>query len=165
MASKFKVGDNVRITDSWVQNGAEFTITKISKGEGGSSYWASGDPKGYGVWERHLELVPLYSDFKPGDRVAVAFEGVITSTYDDTAYFGSGPKTIAAPISSLTKLTEPIPTTTGAVIRIDKTGTIYEHAGNGSWFIPGNEIEYRTEPQTEADDYGFTVLYAGDEKN
>lgn len=157
--SKFKVGDKVRciVNPEDLDPGAEYTVREVD-----IQYNCIKLAERPGSWSGgRFELVKPYS-FKPGDRVAVAFETTINSIVGDNAYFAGGLATTAAPLSSLTKLTEPLPTRYGAVIRINGTGTIYEYNGYGIWFIPGDTTAYKTEPRGEAVEYGFTVLYAGD---
>lgn len=178
--SKFKVGDKVRaLGTSGSHRGAYvkgkvYTVTELTSPMYIATVDESGESNGWSVskfelverpledWEQ--ELLNGSPTFKPGDRVAVAFEDVITSISGGNAYFNDGLATLAVPLSSLTKLTDPIPTAEGAVIRLQNS--VYELEDNGYWESIGSVANYsHKEIQGWADTYGFTVLYAGDGKN
>lgn len=179
--SKFKVGDKVRCIRSYdsprqYTRGDTFTVIDTSRigwirtrrdRDGKENGWGA---ENFELVERALEdweqELLNGTTFKPGDRVAVAFEDVINSVIDDIAYFNSGIHSFAAPLSSLTKLTDPIPTADGAVIRIDSpAGQVFERDVANGWWATGSDLPYRVEEVQEiANEYGgFTVLYAGDE--
>lgn len=167
MTSKFKVGDKVRCIEVYDHHetppvaGVEYTVERIEAGFILELLSLEGVRGGHYAYR--FELVePATPEFKVGDRVAVAFEGVIASVYGYTAFFDSGINTLAAPLSSLTKLTDPIPTADGAVIRFTDGDVSTRIVGR--WSTTGSyERTSDEDMQSDADRYGFTVLYAGDE--
>lgn len=178
--SKFKVGDKVRTTIK-TAGLVQWQTGVVKEADRDSRFPYSvlfeGQSVPIAVYASEIELVERAledweqkllnagggtPEFKPGDRVAVAFEGVITDVFGNNAYFDVGVDTLAAPLSSLSKLTEPIPTGDGAVIRLQNS--VYELEDNGYWESIGSVANYsHKEIQGWADTYGFTVLYAGDE--
>lgn len=177
--SKFKVGDKVRCIEAYpgeagvLDLGGIYTVSRVGLSQNGPLL--SFKENKFGAYSHRFELAeePLADweqkllgaggmpKFKVGDRVAVAFENTISSIVGDNAYFDNGLATTAAPLSSLTKLTEPIPTANRAIISILKK--FYVHNGTGWWHRPGvAEGEATSTVQGKADEHGFTVVYAGD---
>jgi len=110
------------------------------------------------------------SEFKKGDRVKIEFEGVIIGRGLSGNWVVELPdgEHRGIPDSYLTKLHEPLPTSSYAVIRIVENGDyprVFELTGLAVWRETGNNSPFEAERiQALADEHGFTVLYAGDDE-
>ena len=111
------------------------------------------------------------TEFKKGDRVQVEFEGIVAAedTRAGMIFIDSPDKTgYWLHPNYITKLTDPLPTKNGAVIRIIEMleyPRVFELATVGYWFETGNPSQIQgSRVQELANEYGFTVLYAGDDE-
>jgi len=110
------------------------------------------------------------TEFKAGDRVKVEFDGVIEGARDGVGFSVVAPTESAYWIHEeyLTKLHDPLPTKDGAVIRVVAPHTyprVFELRMVGSWIETGNGSPFDGDDIHElANEYGFTVLYAGDDE-
>lgn len=164
MTTKFKVGDKVKCIEQYEHEtppvrGEVYTVERIETGFTWDLLSLEGVKGGHYAYRFDL----VTPGFKVGDRVAVAFENTISSIVGDNAYFDNGLATTAAPLSSLTKLTEPIPTAGKTVIRTGN-GRIFEHGSmlEGWWTLGLHASFDNAEVQSIADAHGFSVIYAGD---
>lgn len=109
------------------------------------------------------------SEFKKGDRVEVKFEAVVThqESGGEVLVTGAGLRQFWITTTVVTKLHDPLPTSSCAVIRIVENGDyprVFELTGLAVWRETGNSSPFEAERiQALADEHGFTVLYAGDD--
>ena len=106
--------------------------------------------------------------FKKGDRVKVEYEGIVDELTQTRFRIQHplGDKWLSA--SQLTKLHDPLPRKIGAVIRLSTTRraiTVFTLTPSGYWFGAGSNFTFSSARAKQlADEFGFTVLYAGDDE-
>lgn len=166
----FNVGDRVICVDSGVNNefgleeGKEYTVTKHYCSREGTEYISvSGGVAAF--YTSRFTLVKPEPKFKVGDRVSITYENTITSISDyEIAYFRHGSRTLAAPVSALTKLSNPLPAKSRTVILLDSPAYGAMQLIGSHWHEAGADVIFSVdEAQVLADKYGFTVIHEGEE--